>query len=138
MNEDTREIVADLIRSLAEQPASTTALLEQPAHPASPVVLPPAMSLGPTLVTDSVRAEERAEKRARKQREEPPVKRKTAAPKKKPIPPELEERRRRASARMIELRSTRGKFLKATVMYLYGNVRFFVSAPKCRDTVLDA
>ena len=37
VNEDAREVVADLSRSLSEQPASTAALLEQPARPASPV-----------------------------------------------------------------------------------------------------
>ena len=64
VNEDAREVVADLNRSLAEQPASTAALLEQPAHPASPVVPPPVMSLGPEPVTDQVRAEERARRQA--------------------------------------------------------------------------
>ena len=106
VNEDAREVVADLNRSLAEQPASTAALLEQPARPASPVVPPPVMSLGPEPVTDQVRAEERAEERARRQAEEPRVAsgQKTVAPKKrKTIPPELEERQKRASARMLEL-----------------------------------
>ena len=106
MNEDAWEVVADLNRSLAEQPASMAALLEQPARPASPVVPPPVMSLGPEPVTDHVRAEERAEERARRQAEEPSVVsgKKTVAPKKrKAIPPELEERQKRASARMLEL-----------------------------------
>ena len=106
VNEDAREVIADLNRSLAEQPASTAALLEQPARPASPVVPQPVMSLGPDPVTDHVRAEERAEERARRQAEEPRVvsgQKKTVAPKKKAIPPELEERQKRASARMLEL-----------------------------------
>ena len=106
VNEDAREVIADLNRSLAEQPASTAALLEQPARPASPVVPQPVMSLGPEPVTDRARAEERAEERARRRAEEPCAVsgKKTAAPKKrKPIPPELEERQKRASARMLEL-----------------------------------
>lgn len=37
------EVVADLNSSLAEQPASKAALLEQPACLASPVVPPPVM-----------------------------------------------------------------------------------------------
>ena len=113
VNEDAREVVADLNRSLAEQPASTAALLEQPARLASPVVPPPLMSLGPEPVSDHVRAEERAEERARRQAEEPRVvsgqktpkkRQKTVTPKKrKAIPPELEEWQKRASARMLEL-----------------------------------
>lgn len=46
VNEDAQEVVAELNRSLAEQPTATAALLEQPARPASPVVPPPEMSLG--------------------------------------------------------------------------------------------
>lgn len=103
VNEDAREVVADLNISLAQQPASIAALLEQPARVASPVVPPPVMSLGPEPVTDRVRAEERAEERARhRQAEEPRVK-KAPQRKKKAIPPELEERQKRASARMLEL-----------------------------------
>ena len=71
VNEEARGVVADLSRSLAELPASTAALLEQPASRASPAVAPPVMSLGPEPVTDHVRAEERAEKRACRQAEEP-------------------------------------------------------------------
>lgn len=104
VNEEAREVVADLNRCLAEQPPSTAALLEQPPRPASPVVPPPLMSLGPELVTDCMRAEERAEERARRQAEHPLQKTATPAPKKrKAIPSELEERQRRASARMQEL-----------------------------------
>ena len=106
VNEDAREVVTDLNHSLAEQPASTATLQEQPARPASPVVPRPVMSLGPEPVTDCVRAEERAEERARKQAEELRVvsAKKTVAPKKrKAIPPKLEERQKRAAARMLEL-----------------------------------
>ena len=108
MNEDAREVVADPNRSLAEQPTSTAALLDQPARPASPVVPQPVMSLGPEPVTDRARAEERAEERARRKAELRAVsggqKKATLAPKKKKaIPPELEERQRRATARMQEL-----------------------------------
>ena len=126
VNEDAQEVVADLNRSLAEQPASTAALLEQPTRPASPVVPPPVMSLGPQPVTDHVRAEERAEERARRQAEEPCVVsgQKTVAPKKRKvvIPPELEERQKRASARMLELGvpplQARIHFLLLVVVYL--------------------
>ena len=98
VNEDAREV---LLTSTVEQPASTAALLEQPARPASPVVPQPVMSLGPEPVTHHVREEERAEERARRQAEEPCAVsgKKTAAPKKRnAIPPELEERQKRASA----------------------------------------
>lgn len=110
VNEEAREVVADLNRSLAEQPASTAALLDQPVRQASPVIPPPAMSLGPESVTDRVRAEERAKERAHRQAEEPSAASakkkaalKTAAPKKAAIPPELEEQQKRATARMQEL-----------------------------------
>ena len=107
VNEDAREVVADLNRSLAAQPAATAALLEQPARLASPVIPPAVMSLGPQRVTDDVRAEESHEK---KQARRPAEVRKTTAavtpkkPKKsKTISPELEERQTKASARMQEL-----------------------------------
>ena len=106
VNEDAREVIADLNRSLAEQPASTAALLEQPARPASPVVLQPVMSLGPEPVTNETRAEERAEERAQRKANPPPTAsrpKKPAAKKRKVIPPELEERQRKAAARMLEL-----------------------------------
>ena len=107
VNEEAREVVSELSCSLAEQPAATAALLEQPARPASPVVPPPALSLGPEPVTDCVRAKERA----RKQRAEGQgtSKNVTVAPKKKvpkkpkAIPPELEERQKKASVCMLEL-----------------------------------
>ena len=108
VNEKAREVVAELNLSLAEQPTSTAALLEQPACQASPVVLPPVISLGPEPVTDQMRAEERVEERVRRQAEEPRPRvssgEKSTAPKrKKAIPPELEERQKRASIRMLEL-----------------------------------
>ena len=108
VNEEAREVVADLNRSLAEQPASTAALLEQPARPASPVVPPAAMSLGPEQVTDQAREEERAEVRGHKKREKRAREEstpKTPPPKKKrkTIPPELEERQKKAAARLLEL-----------------------------------
>jgi len=106
INEAAREVVAELNISLDEQPASTAALLEQPACVASPVVPPPAMSLGPEAVTTKVRAAERAEEQARRQAEQadnPPHPKKTPAPKKKKTTPELEERQQRAEARMLEL-----------------------------------
>ena len=112
VNEEAREVVANLNRSLAEQPTSTAALLEQPARPASPVIPPPVMSLGPEPVTDQVRAEERAKERACRQEEQLSGSKslvrtlqmvKKAAPKKKAIPPELEERQKRASAWMEEI-----------------------------------
>ena len=67
VNEEAREVVANPNRSLAEQPASTAALLEWPARPASPVVPLLVMSLGPEPVTGQVRAKEQAEERKRRQ-----------------------------------------------------------------------
>ena len=105
VNEEAREVVADLNRSLAKQPTSTAALLEQPAQPASPVIPPPVMSLGPEPVTDKAKAEERAREKARRQEEQPSgsSKKKPASKKQKAVPPELEERQKRASTRMEEL-----------------------------------
>ena len=105
VNEEAREVVAELHHSLNEQPTSTAALLDQPARPASPVVPPPSMSLGPEPVTDEVRAYERSQKKAAVEREGSGQKKVTPrkAPKKKPIPPELEEWQNKASARMQEL-----------------------------------
>ena len=57
VNEEARDVVADLDRSFNEFSIAT--LLEQPAGPAAPVVPQPAISLGPEPVTDSMRAEER-------------------------------------------------------------------------------
>ena len=111
VNEEAREVVTELQKFLSEQPASTAALLEQPARRASPVVPQPLMSLGPEPVTDQERAEERAEQRAKRRAEEgagPSQKKgalsqRKATPKKKAVPPELLERQKRASARMLEL-----------------------------------
>ena len=101
INDDARDVVDDLNRSLAKQAPSTAQLLEQAARKASPVILPQSVSLGPVLVTDSVRTKERAEKGAAR---EPPTKiRKTQPKKVKEFSPEMEERQRRASARMLEL-----------------------------------
>ena len=106
VNEEAREVVAELSLCLAEQPASTATLLEQPARPASPVIAQPVLSLGPEPVTDQARAEERAEGKHRKKVGEiagPSKKKATPNKKKKDIPPELQERQERASARMLEL-----------------------------------
>lgn len=109
VNEEAREVVADLSRSLAEQLVATAALLEQPVRLASPVIPPPALSLGPEPVSDSERAEERAQEHAERQARESLAgpSRKTVAPKKprkkKAVPPEMEERQRKASLRMLEL-----------------------------------
>ncbi len=62
VNKEAREVVADLNRSLEEQPEATAALLNQPARLASPMVPPPAMSLGPEAVSNQERAEERKRK----------------------------------------------------------------------------
>ena len=106
MNKDAREVVADLSHSFSEQPASTAALLEQPACTASPVVPPPAISLGPEPVINEIQAEEYAEERAQRKVNPP----QTASRPKKPAPKEtkvilqeLEERQRKAAARMLEL-----------------------------------
>ncbi len=119
INEDAREVVDDLNRSLIEQPESTAALLEQPTRIATPVILPRVLSLGPKEVTDEERAQEKVEQRAtsmraqEKEAAQPKVKKRclsTPGPsgaKKaktaKPIAPELKERQERASARMVEL-----------------------------------
>jgi len=119
VNEDAREVVADLNRALAEQPTSTAALLEQPVRPASPVVPPPVMSLGPEPVTDQVRAEERAEQQARRQqRGEPHVAppKTPATKKRKTVTPEMEERQKRASTRMADLGVLP---LQASIHFLY-------------------
>ena len=126
VNEEARGVVAELQQSLAEQPTSTAALLEQPARQASPVVPRPVMSLGPEPVTDQVRANERAEERARRQAENQHAK-KVATPKtpkkKKAIPPELAERQKRASARMLELSVP---LLQVRVHFLYAITSFSV------------
>lgn len=106
VNEAAREVVDELNISLTERPASTAALLEQPARTACPVVPPPAMSLGPEAVTAKVRAEERAEEQTRRQAEQaekPPCIKKTPVPKRRKTTPELEERQQRVEARMLEL-----------------------------------
>ena len=104
VNEEAREMVADLSHSLSEQPPSTALLLNQPARLANPVIPQPVMSLGPEVVTDSVKANECLEERARRQAEEPSPRKTAPAPKKrKIIPPELKERQERAATRMKEL-----------------------------------
>ena len=106
VNKDAREVVADLSYTLSEQPASTAALLKQSALTASPVVHPPAMSLGPEPVINEIRAEEHAEERAQRKANPPPTasRPKKLAPKEtKVILQELEERQRKAAARMLEL-----------------------------------
>ena len=59
VNEEAREVVAELNESLNEQSTSTAALLDQPACQASPIVPTPIMTLGPETVTDSMRAGEK-------------------------------------------------------------------------------
>ena len=61
VNEEAREVIADLNRSLDDQTPSAAELLEQPVRPASPVIVPPELSLGPEVVTGTMRAEERYE-----------------------------------------------------------------------------
>ena len=107
VNESAREVLADLSCSLAEQPSATAALLEQPARPASPVLLPPAMSLGPEPVTDKVRAEERQLHKKGKERAVASGK-PSQKKKKKTVPPEMEERQQRASGRGQKLSSDAG------------------------------
>ena len=108
VSESAREVVAELSRSLAEQPSATAALLEQPARPASPALLPPVMSVGPEPVTVQVRAEERqvlkkagelvaASGKQKGRTQSKPQK------KKKTVSPEMAERQQRASAQMQEL-----------------------------------
>ena len=61
VNEEVREVVADLNCCLAEQLASTSVFLERPTHPVSPVVPQSVISLGPEPVTDQARAKEQVE-----------------------------------------------------------------------------
>lgn len=106
VSETARAVVDDLSCSLAEQPPATAALLQRPADPASPILLPPVLSLGAEPVTDQVRAEERQE--LRKGRAEGSGKQSsksssTGKKKKKTVSPEMEDQQQRASARMLEL-----------------------------------
>lgn len=116
VNEEAREVAADLSRSLSEQASATARLLEKPARWASPVLFPPAMSLGPEPVSLQERTEEQAGERARKKEqqaaerarkkaEEPSAKKAKAPPKKKKraLSPASEARRERALARLEEL-----------------------------------
>ena len=50
INDDARDVVDDLNRSLAKQAPLTAQLLEQAARMASPVILTQSVSLGPELV----------------------------------------------------------------------------------------
>lgn len=113
VNESAREVVTELSYSLTEQSTSTAHLLEQPARPASPVIPPPQLLLGPEPVTDETRAEERKERAEERRKERgaeiKPARKSTQTsrapkPKKaKTIPPELEERQQRAKTRMLQL-----------------------------------
>ena len=125
VNEESRNVIADLNKSLSEQPPSTSVLLEQPAHPASPIILLPSLSLGPEAVTESERAEERAQELARKRPNvEGQSKKKPPPKKKKVIPPELEERQKRAAARMLELGVS-----QLQVMFFFCCSSFFYTVP---------
>ena len=61
VNEESREITTELNISLSDQSATTSALLQQPACSAAPVIPIPQLSLGPEAVTNEVRAHERRE-----------------------------------------------------------------------------
>lgn len=105
VNEEAREVAADLSRSLSEQSATTARLLEQPAPPAAVVIPPPAMSLGPEPVTAHDKEQEKAVEQPHKKaahssstKKAPPAKKKKRA-----FSPETEERRARAMARLKEL-----------------------------------
>ena len=106
VNEEAREIAVDLSDTLSQRPAATAELLEQPAHIASPVVPPPAMSLGPVPVTTEEREKERAVERARRKAEAPrtsSLQKGKGGKKKKVLSPEMAERRMREFTRMQEL-----------------------------------
>ena len=95
VNEEAREVISELNRSLTEQPTSTARLLQQEARQAEPVILPPQLSLGPEPVTQEIRAQEQRELTA----SDPPLKKRkinqAPTPKKvKPVPPELAERQK--------------------------------------------
>ena len=118
VNETAREVITELSQSLDEPSTSAASLLEQPARPASPVIPLPQLSLGPELVTDEARAEERR-KRTQERREQqgkPPAKsagrsetphaetpRAPRAKKPKAVDPEMQERQERAKTRMLQL-----------------------------------
>ena len=53
VNEEAQDVVADLDHPLNEQSASIATHLEQPAHPAAPVVPQPAISLSPEPVSET-------------------------------------------------------------------------------------
>ena len=120
VNEEAREVISDLSHSLEECPPSVLHLLEQPPSSASPVILPPQLSMGPETVTEAMRSEERRKQKAKAiqpvteaTQKQPTttqlttaIKVTTTTPKsKKPktVPPEMEERQQRAAARMLQL-----------------------------------
>ena len=102
VNEDARQVISDLSTSLAELPASTGALLEQPTRPALPFVPPPVMSLGPEPVMEHEKAEERAVQRDGLvgRLEKHTQLRHLPRRKKRSLSP---QNQKRASARMLEL-----------------------------------
>lgn len=58
VNEEAQEVLTDLSCSL-DDPGSSADLLDRPPRPASPVIAPAVVSLGPEEVTESMRSEER-------------------------------------------------------------------------------
>ena len=115
VNEEAREVISDLSHSLEERPPSILHLLEQPPSSASPIILPPQLSMGPEAVTEAVRSKERRKQKAKAiqpvteaTQKQPTTTQSTTAqtpkPKKpKSVPPEMEERQQRAAARMLQL-----------------------------------
>ena len=104
VNEEAREVVAELHQSLLDQPPSVTALLHQPAQAATPVIPPAQLSLGPPLIPDTVRAVEQKELTGKGPRILQPESSKPKPPKRpKTGDPVMEERQKRATASMSEL-----------------------------------
>ena len=101
VNEEAREVVAELYQSQLDQPPS---LLHQPAQAATPVIPPVQLSLGPPVIPDTVRAVERKELTGKGPRILQPESSKSKPPKRpKTGDPVMEERQKRATARMSEL-----------------------------------
>ena len=62
VNGEAREVISDLSHLLEERPPH---LLEQPSSSASPIILPPQLSMGPESVTEAMRSEERRKQKAK-------------------------------------------------------------------------
>ena len=95
-------LLLNLIFSLSDQSATTSALLQQPARSAAPVIPIPQLSLGPEAVTNEVRAHERRE--LEEERTSLPTTKPKPAPKKrKAVSSEMQQRQEKVATRMEQL-----------------------------------